>query len=219
MNVYAKNNTAEEMVLRGNVVAAGEYVGVPQAERAAWAADSNLLQSITDGDVVIAKTDDGLCDISDPAQQWAYLGNNIPPTVKTHAVMEGDTLRARLKGTHNATVTAGTTQDIDWQIEQMQYLGSNKDSYMDGINYIVSNENFGDTITLQVVDKDNVLGFGAGTVLDEFGCGWQVNPGGEVIRLYKAKLITGLYIRIKYTSTGSTDVKFAANLFRHMDAS
>lgn len=141
--------------------------------------------------------------------------------VHLHAVAEATTLRARMIGIFNQTLTRDTTTDLDWAIPQLSYLGVNKPCIMDGIEYFASGSVAGDKITFQIVDKDNILGYGAGAVLDEFGTDWAVMPNKAVmLRLYKANLIVGLYIRVKYTSTGTTDdVKFVCNLFRHMDVS
>lgn len=124
-------------------------------------------------------------------------------------------LRARLVGSHFATITAGQSADIDWQIPQLAWLGQNKHSYFDGIEYCASAE-LGDKITFQVVDVDGIS-YPAGTVLEEFGTNVYVMPNAiNKVVLYKAKLIVGMYLRLKYTSTGSTDVKIACNIFRHL---
>jgi hypothetical protein len=131
-------------------------------------------------------------------------------------VKEPNGLRARVKGTHFGTIPYGTTVDLDWKIEQLSYGGSNKQSYFDGVQYYASNVELGDTVKFQVVDKDNILGYGAGTVLDEFADIYMVPDKAPCMILYKAKLVANLYLRCKYTSTGTTDVKFIANIMRHL---
>ncbi len=132
-------------------------------------------------------------------------------------VTEPKGLRARLVGTHFDTINAGQTKDIDWQIPQLSWLGYNKQSYFDGLEYCASNAEVGDKIKFQVVDVDGIA-YPAGTVLEEFGTDVYVMPNTlNRIILYKAKLIVGMYLRLKYNSIGTTDVKIACNIFRHLN--
>jgi hypothetical protein len=126
-------------------------------------------------------------------------------------------LRARLVGSHNATITAGQTVNLDWQIPQLAWLGVNKQAYFDGVQYYAKSAEVGDNLKYQVVDIDGIV-YPAGTVLEEFGSAYYVMPDSHVTTLlYKAKLIAGMYIRIVYTSVGATNVKFVCNLFRHLN--
>lgn len=141
--------------------------------------------------------------------------------VRTFALAEGSSMRARLLNIYNETINKNSTTNLDWKIPNIAYQGVNKKSYMDGINYYAKNAEVGDHMTFEVIDKDNVLGYGANVVLDQFGYQWAVMPNQEVnIRLYKARLIPDLYIRIVYTSVGTVDdIKFVCNLYRHVDIS
>jgi hypothetical protein len=77
----------------------------------------------------------------------------------------------------------------------------------------------GDYFIGQVVDKDNILGFGAGVILNQFVPKWFLVPG--VIRQldfssrYPAKILNGLYLRIIYVSTGLTPVDVIVNYKLH----
>ena len=159
---------------------------------------------------------DGIPGPDDPKS--VYIPQDKP--IHQFALKEADNLRARLIGIqNNATATKTTTTNIDWKIPQVTYQGQNKQTYMDGIQYKATNAVDGDRMHFQVVDIDNIFGYGAGLVLDEFGCDWPVAyDKTDVIRLYKAKLVPGLYIRIVYISIGTVDdVKLNVGLFRHMD--
>ena len=140
-------------------------------------------------------------------------------------------MRARLIGTHKATATKDSTTNHDWKIPQLSWLGINKNSYFDGIEYLAMDAKAGDGMTLQVVDKDGVgvtLGWysqaafdtmGNLHVVEEFGTEWGVVPDVKTdIKLYKAMLIPGLYLRIKYISTSTVnDAYLICNIFRHLD--
>jgi hypothetical protein len=146
-------------------------------------------------------------------------------------VKEPNGMRARLVGAINQTITAGQTVNCDWLVPQLTYKGVNKPSIFDGIEYFAENAKVGDRAQFQVVDK---TGFGvlAGWysqatfdamgncyVVEEFGKDWAMMPNEQnQISLYRALLVPGLHVRLKYTSTGSVDVNLVVNLFRHMDA-
>ena len=225
MSKYIKNEDNVTHTRQGVPIAAGAYYLIPESKLAKWANDSQVLADIANHILVMAKTDDETTDIDDVAEGINFLKGNLPmqidntTPVHTFALAEGHSLRARLIGFISSTIPKGTEETVDWQMPHVSHLGQNKQTYMDGIDYYVKDAEVGDHITFQVVDKDNLLGYGAGFVLDEFGSNWYVMPDAPVtIRLYKAKLIPGMYIRLKYNSVGSTnDPKIVCNLFRHVD--
>lgn len=146
------------------------------------------------------------------------ISKPIRKRITTNPVKEPEGFRARLVGSHFSTITAGNSKDMDWKIPNLQWSGSNKQTYFDGVEYYAKDSELGDVVSFQVVDVDGIT-YPAGTVLEEFATDLQIIPDTkDVIRLYKAKLIPGMYVRIKYTSTGSNDVKFICNMLRHLDA-
>lgn len=72
-----------------------------------------------------------------------------------------------------------------------------------------------DTITLEVVDIDNILGYGAGTVVSDYFKQWNVPKSGreEVLEISVGEpVLKNLYVRAKYNSVSSTDdVKVCVN--------
>lgn len=126
--------------------------------------------------------------------------------------------RVRHKGVFDFNVPAGQTVDSDWQIEQLQYQGQNVDSVMTGVQYKMIGGNDGDTIDFCVVDKDNLLGYGAGVVLDGFAENFYMfKEHPWEIREHVAKLIPGLYIRAHVVNNGTEDLRFLGNLLRYLD--
>ena len=121
---------------------------------------------------------------------------------------------------------AGTSTNIDLKLTD--------DHLITGIQLIVENANFGDTVTMQVVDNDGVLPTVYGPywtaeqpvlypnypVLRQFATNWGLSSDVQVKfdegQLYPAKIIAGLYIRIIYTSTGTSNVNVIANYRLHM---
>jgi len=110
------------------------------------------------------------------------------------------------------TATKNTTTDIDFKLVATRYIT--------GIQLIIDDSVFGDKATFQIVDKDNILGYGAGVVLNEFGSSWNINPDsknqGQVVHNFYATIYVNLYIRVKYVSEGTIlDPKVAVNLFMY----
>lgn len=191
-----------------NVTALGDVLDVAM-KAALTTGDKTILDGVVTAHTGVPLEDDFIQKVEIPSDK----------PVRNYALAEGSTMRARVIGIFNETLTKDGVRTIDWKIPQLTYNAVNKDSFMDGIQYYACDAVAGDKMTFQIVDVDNILGYGAGTVLDEFGEDWGVMPDThDTLRLYKAKLIKDLYIRIIYTSTGTaSDVKFICNLFRHMD--
>jgi hypothetical protein len=239
MSKWIKNNSGVTKTYVGQQIADQTYYEIQFHEETAWSHHSPLITDISNGDAVVARDDSGTTDITDISEAIDHLRDENPiqidsaTPVHQFALTEADNLRARLVGIINQTVTKNQTSDLDWAVPQTAYSGQNKQGYMDGIEYYAKDAEVGDKMSFQVIDKDGVgvlLGWydqatfdamGNLYVVDEFGKDWAVIPNDHTtIRLYKAKLVPGLYIRVKYTSIGTVnDVYIICNLFRHMDTS
>ncbi len=115
-------------------------------------------------------------------------------------------LNASHKGT-KFTAIAGQATSHD--------LAITDDVLIDGGVLVVLNGVIGDKITFQVVDIDNIKGYGANTVLGQYKTDWYINPQ-ESVQLdftsrYPAKVFAGLYLRVVYTSTGSNNLDVIVN--------
>jgi hypothetical protein len=95
--------------------------------------------------------------------------------------------------------------------------------YTNGGVLIYDVANWSDFVKAQVVDKDNVLGYGAGVILSEFITKRYVNPADTELRLelpYAGQVPQNTYLRISYTNTSeTTDTKVAVSLHLHKRAS
>ena len=81
------------------------------------------------------------------------------------------------------------------------------DYLVTGIYFKSTGSSFGDSVTMSIVDVDNIIGLGAGVVLRTFGTNWCMTPGENNILLqaqYPAKVLAGLYIRVVYNSVATT---------------
>jgi hypothetical protein len=107
------------------------------------------------------------------------------------------------------TVTAGSTVNLDYTLTD--------DCLITGMELIVNNGNYGDTVLLQVLDPTGFTGYPAGTVLDQYASNWNVAPttNSQFDIVYPAKVIAGLTLRVVYASTGTGNVFVAANYKLH----
>lgn len=138
--------------------------------------------------------------------------------IRTSNVDDDEFLRVRHKGIMNSQILAGQEKDIDWQMEQLTYAGKDKPSIMVGVEFKAVGGNDGDYLDFSVVDIDDVLGQGAGTVVDQFAENIYVFPDHvSIFKEHRADLIAGLYVRAHYNNTGANDVTFICNLLRYVD--
>lgn len=113
--------------------------------------------------------------------------------------------------------TPGETESSDWKIPQLSFNQQNVRSIFNGVKYIVEGGNHGDYVKFQIVDVDNIFGFGPGVVLDEFSEIWIAPNEIDTIREYKANLLPGLYVRVVYSNNGTSNGTVRCILLRHIE--
>ncbi len=102
--------------------------------------------------------------------------------------------------------TKNSTTNIDFQMPA--------DRYLNGANWYCKDAELGDYFVFQVVDVDNLLGYGAGLVLSTWVEKWYVGPNEWIFfQSPTAGLVNaGFYLRGIYTSVGTVnDVKVFIN--------
>lgn len=112
----------------------------------------------------------------------------------------------------SGVATKNTTTDFDLKVDK-------EECYCSGGEIIVKDAEHGDYIEIQVVDVDNIFGYGAGTVLATYLKKWFVDYRGKnVLEVpYAGYIYKNLYLRLKYTSVSSIqDVKVAINYSFHL---
>ena len=86
-----------------------------------------------------------------------------------------------------------------------------------GFALIQQGASFGDYISLQIIDKDNILGYGANFIVSTIITKGYADPNTTRIvdkSEYARTIPIGLYVRINYTNTALiTSVNVAANFF------
>jgi hypothetical protein len=125
--------------------------------------------------------------------------------------MDADKVQFRIQGIIG-TATAGAATNIQWKLPERRYI--------EGGHVLIKDGAWGDKVQFQIVDVDNVIGYGAGAVLDTFVSDLYVNPEkidqGEFRCPYIADVYANLYLRLVYTSLGAANVGVALNLFSHI---
>ena len=219
MSIWIKNTTGATKNYAGRDIFAGAYREI-ENNLPGWQNSSSLLTDIGNGDAVVSKDDSGNTDIVKVSDAVLYLLDEHIKKVTQTSMIDPDGKRARLKGAILGTVPKGTTVNFDYQMEQLQYAQYpytpvDKTSIFNGIQYYAKNAEVGDTITFQVV----IISGETVTLIEEFGDGWYVAPDKlEDIILYRSGIVPGIFLRVKYTSVGTTsDVEFFMNLYRHLE--
>ena len=113
----------------------------------------------------------------------------------------------------SGVAAANATTNIDFKFTNERWLTG-------GILY-ANNANWGDTGSIQIVDKDNILGYGADLVLREFVKNMVMRTDQELQQelqiTYVSLIKANLYLRLKYTNTNlTTAVNVGCNLFTHI---
>jgi len=117
-----------------------------------------------------------------------------------------------LKATMDGETLVPTVTDLDWVVPE--------DRLINGTRVMLQNQHFNDFAQLMIYDLDNVLGFGAGVLLNQFAMDWNFvsdqEDQGLFILPYPARLFAGLYVRFRYTAHGtSEDVGIKINYILH----
>lgn len=107
---------------------------------------------------------------------------------------------------------ANQVTTIDWKFPE--------ERWMSGGIFLTRLATWGSKVDVEVIDKDNVLGFGANVVLNLFTKDFYVANGDSQWSVecpYIALIPANIYLRVTYTNT-SADVaaKVALNLFTHI---
>ncbi len=147
-------------------------------------------------------------DVAGPAGGLLAAHDNTPSPNKAeaHAPFSDNSVEFKATGIM-ATVSKGTEGDIDLAIGTEARL-------LNGGHLYAQQGVVGDTITAQIVDVDNLLGQGANFVVKEWIKDWYIIPDLlQHIRTPQAgEVPAGLYVRLKYKSTGTAnDVKVLIN--------
>jgi hypothetical protein len=109
---------------------------------------------------------------------------------------------------YSGTATAGQTTNLDFKLTESRLVY--------GGQLFLKNHVFQDKFHFQVVDVDNILGYGAGTVLGQYMQDWYVADDvvaqPPILVNYPTEVFAGLYIRVAYISTGAVNVSAAINI-------
>ena len=131
-------------------------------------------------------------------------------SIRRKSDMSGDTCKFRGIGAA-FTAQAGETTNHDFKITEARLV--------EAPFILCRNQVWGDSISFQVIDVDNVYGLGAGALLDEFATDWYLDPDvcsqPPVQIWYSAQIDAGIWIRLKYKSLGTVNPEIKINFSNH----
>jgi hypothetical protein len=143
--------------------------------------------------------------------QVTNYGSKLPgdPNIRTKMDLDAQRFAPYLDAFNFNPTGAGTTQTTYKVPVNIVYVA---------IKTSLAGQTNGDYAKVELVDVDNVLGFGAGTVLATPVVKQYVSqdPMNEFDILYPRYVMANLYIRVSYTSANSlSNVRLYVNLVGH----
>ena len=90
--IYIKNITLTDMIFTGQLIPAGQYYLIQPVEVLPFSFSEDLLQAILDGKCILASSDDGLTDITDPASALSFLKTSTSTQYITIELGAGGTI-------------------------------------------------------------------------------------------------------------------------------
>lgn len=227
---FIHNNSGQVKNYAGTDIQDSSTYQIPESMDIKYHESDDLISDISSGDVSISL--DGSTVPESISEQIDILKNNMVKHVsisETKPFLDAQGFRARFTG-FEGTAIAGEVTNLDFNITEERFIN--------GLRMVVCDQKFGDKVSMQVIDKSYVyagvlypsdyegipwnLAQPDGVILDEFGKDWFISSDSQcqedVVTPYPARLLPGMTVRIVYTSTGGTDVKFKANLYLHWKA-
>ena len=204
MPSYLKNTKQTNDTWAGQQINASTYYLVPTAELSIFLADDKTITDIGSGDLVVSDVNDGTNDLGVAAGLALLEGSKPINIANPFPGNEGNYSFRGLGG--SASLSTGSN-NVDQVIPAIRFIN--------GAEVWSDDPAYGNSITFQVVDVDNVLGYGAGTVIEEFGTTWQMHPGciTKAFPGYIASVPANLYVRMVVTV--SQAASFHYNLHLH----
>lgn len=163
---------------------------------------------------IIPKTTPAGTDQDDYEDNFQSQANQ--PITQRFIQNTGDDVMEEFGVSHSFTATKTTTTTSDFAIP-------NNIRGIAGSSAFFPNAVAGDYFKVVIIDKDNVTGLGANTIISTPVNRWFVFPGVPMTKQKSAITpvsMDGLYIRVIYVSTGIlTDVTCLLNFFSYKAAS
>ena len=180
MDIYIKNpHLTNTINYQGQDILPGEYELIAELNLPKWKSDSQLLSDIGSGIAIVAKDSSGNGNIIDVNLAINYLKGNVLE-VMTQKEKSDITLNMAC-GKIQADVTGLAVLDI----KVPGTPGGTDGRYVQGGSAWFDVYHKDDKFKVFVVDNDNLLGYGAGTVIGSYtddgpNAGFYAEPDGRV---------------------------------------
>ena len=225
--MYAKNNDSEIRKWSGQYIEPGQYYMIEAMEEKNWQVDSQVVISIADGTLIMARDNSGDTDILDVASSIAFLHqeeattvniNEAPPRLafSTNKLHDGRKLYRRKHGI-SKLCPGDTETSIDMlvpyancKIDEVEIIGCESS---DVVDFLVLDTADGLIQQSMGVPLEYITPF---LSLNQFG--FDVNISDMYYSdssNYEADLIYGLTVRMVYKNKTSSDKQIGANFVLH----
>ena len=203
-----KNNTAGVVSLNDITYdVPTEGYTIPETSYHRFASSSDLITALSGATPDLTLNDGGVdLSLSDAVN---HLKNIYPTDIDIHPFTLSEFDAAYDATTGTATKTTST--NIDFKLPADLYL-SGGEILTDG------NAVFGDWVQCQIIDIDDILGYGPNTILKDYVVKYYIDKNARMVITinYAGKVLKDLYIRIIYHSIGTAnDVGISINYYLH----
>ena len=205
MSIFIKN-TGTTDTFSGLEIVTNSYISVDQIYLNQIVVSDPTMTHVGSGRLVVSSTNDGTTDMS-VSEGLRALINTKSDIVHLADPFSDNESKYSFDGTGGISSIVSGVNNVDVLISE--------DRSISGAEVWTDSTNYGEYLSFQIIDIDNVLGGGANDIVDSFGDDWQIHPGGPTKAFpgYVGNIPAGLYVRMKVNVQSTS--KFYYNLYLH----
>ena len=206
--IFLKNNSGADGTWAGAFIASNVYKLIETGQEIKFSTSDDVINSISSGGLIAATSNDGNGDLA-PAQGLSALLGTAPIMISPFPEASDYFFRGQ-----GGAFTLNPGNNIaDMLISSPRLIQAAEIIIPDTAGYGIS-------VDFQVVDKDNVIGYGANVVLNQFGWAWQLHPKEKTVASpgYLAEVPALVYIRCIFNNLPAEDTDIYINLHLHEHA-
>lgn len=182
---FVKNNGGAAKSYLGQEIQPGSYYQIQPLEELAFANDSTVLADIGSGDLVVAKSGDGLSDISDVGEAINFLKNIESPWPKTDVQQIPKVSVYKPEGSSSTKVSYDWTDKCTWYQKSTRVIDGAM-SLESGLTYQSGNPFWIDLSSGRLYEEDSFASAHSISVRDDSGV---IDPSGYSVD-YEAGKVT-----------------------------
>lgn len=222
-NKWIKNDSGSSKTWGGQTISNGAYYQIQSQDEAdKYGRDTIFFSAIDAGDALIASDNSGNTDFTDPTEGWKFLLGLLAYNVRTR----GERSDISMKLCRNSKVTTSSNVTLEFKVPGT--YGTDTGREIEGGFACFGTPAPGDYISeINVIDKDNVTGLGANTILKTWHDSDITNYQSKGIWLTTLTEIhsmgdwglipSGVYLQLKATKASGDDTLYISLVWGEPD--